>query len=581
MPDAKAGSRTPEPKDHTHAVKETLISIAISFVMAFVFRGFVIEGFQIPTGSMAPTLLGKHMLIEDPADGYAWSVGPWDYIGGSAEHNPNPTPRQGGQRLSRDRTTPPVKVNNPITGAELIREDQPTRAGDRIFVIKYLEGLHDPERWDVLVFKNPSTRENYIKRLVGLPDEQVALVDGDVFARPFVQGQTATAGLDAWTSDGWQVQRKSERTQREMFQPVYDARYNPVNPGPEHRSPWVPDAPAMWQGLRDRQEQTFEGTGATTLAWSDAFEITDWYPYNQNPTSVQFARDQLPVLYPVSDIAVSLSFEPGDGAASAAVSPTIRARGREFRARVASGSAVIELRELDPDTAGTLGEPGPWVQVDTGESPAFGAGTPVDIEFWHVDQALWLFVDGDLVAGGPPKGEDTRGAYEMGPADRVLASTGEPLAELLERPGLSDARIGPSVLADPTLYRKPGLSWSFTGGPFTIRRMTVKRDIHYQLSPGGMRRLQPTFGSDPAYFPTLGPDQFFVCGDNSPSSKDGRLWTKHDGGPDPWVATQFDDSVGTLDRDLIVGRAFIVYFPAPLRAGRLPIPDTGRVRWIW
>ena len=34
----------------------SLTSIMISFIVALVFRGFVIEGFQIPTGSMGPTL---------------------------------------------------------------------------------------------------------------------------------------------------------------------------------------------------------------------------------------------------------------------------------------------------------------------------------------------------------------------------------------------------------------------------------------------------------------------------------------------------------------------------------------------
>ena len=42
-------------------VKEVVESIAIAFVLAFVFRAFVVEAFVIPTGSMAPTLLGKHM----------------------------------------------------------------------------------------------------------------------------------------------------------------------------------------------------------------------------------------------------------------------------------------------------------------------------------------------------------------------------------------------------------------------------------------------------------------------------------------------------------------------------------------
>ena len=40
--------------------RETIESIAIAFVLAFLFRTFEAEAFVIPTGSMAPTLLGQH-----------------------------------------------------------------------------------------------------------------------------------------------------------------------------------------------------------------------------------------------------------------------------------------------------------------------------------------------------------------------------------------------------------------------------------------------------------------------------------------------------------------------------------------
>ena len=43
---------------------------------------------------------------------------------------------------------------------------------------------------------------------------------------------------------------------------------------------------------------------------------------------------------------------------------------------------------------------------------------------------------------------------------------------------------------------------------------------------------------------------------------------------------QIDNTVGVVHRNLLVGRAFCVYFPAP-KPGSIPIPDAGRLRFIW
>jgi len=56
-------------------VKETLVSIIIAFILAFVFRAFVIEAFIIPTGSMAPTLLGFHKQVQCPSCRHEFALG--------------------------------------------------------------------------------------------------------------------------------------------------------------------------------------------------------------------------------------------------------------------------------------------------------------------------------------------------------------------------------------------------------------------------------------------------------------------------------------------------------------------------
>lgn len=72
--------------------------------------------------------------------------------------------------------------------------------------------------------------------------------------------------------------------------------------------------------------------------------------------------------------------------------------------------------------------------------------------------------------------------------------------------------------------------------------------------------------------------QYFMCGDNSAASLDSRLWDE----PSPWLAENFGSATaGVVPEELIVGRAFFVYFPSMNRERGFPIPDFGRLRWIW
>src|SRR2546426_2088885 len=55
-------------------IKETIESILIAFILAFIFRAFVVEAFVIPTGSMATTLLGAHMRFTCRECGYTFDT---------------------------------------------------------------------------------------------------------------------------------------------------------------------------------------------------------------------------------------------------------------------------------------------------------------------------------------------------------------------------------------------------------------------------------------------------------------------------------------------------------------------------
>ena len=134
-----------------------------------------------------------------------------------------------------------------------------------------------------------------------------------------------------------------------------------------------------------------------------------------------------------------------------------------------------------------------------------------------------------------------------------------------------------SPLADADQYvpSRPKVSITVRGGPVTLRRVELDRDVYYQAAT--FENGSPGLGTHPDKLVELKADQFFVLGDNSASSKDGRLWNIID----PWVADQIDPTIGVVPRDLVLGKAFFVYFPSPFSAfGVVPVPDIGRVRPI-
>lgn len=537
----------------SESVKDTLISIVIAFTLAFVFRGFVIEAFVIPTGSMAPTLMGAHMQFRGPSTGYSWPVGPWDNQPYSAmQSGPNGTA---------------VVVHDPISGEEVIQPNVPLRSGDRILVLKYLYTLMEPSRYDVVVFKNPTDpSQNYIKRLIGLPGEEIALVDGDVFTRPASHGPD-DPGKSLWAQAGWHIARKEHTEQMAVWQTVFDSGYAPPD-GAALNSPWNTDDKGAWdfgpnvytckattrtELFFDRTKRRFAGRTPYSRQRYETWSIDDRYAYDEGPAG-DFQRGS--AQFPVSDVRMRLGIEPTDGSAGPRVEALIRARGMDFQASINGTTAALAWREH----AGEAGVLGKWENLATAQIAPLRAGRVTDVEFWHSDQSLKLYIDGVLVA---------RHDYDWSPAERIAAATGRDLGRIMaEKSG------SPNPLADDTLYRAPDIRWSFSGAPFRLHRVGIDRDLHYQPRPATDGK-GPALATSPSAPLVLNGNQFFCCGDNSPQSLDGRLWGK----PEPWVAYEFDNAPGVVPRDLMLGKAFFVYWPAPhWRA--VPIPDFGKMRFI-
>jgi len=526
-----------------HSISETIQSLVVAFVLAMAFRGFVLEGFIIPTGSMAPTLMGQHTLWRSPQTGYEFRVDNGDVarakIGaGNRVGNPIYDPMMG----------PRADDLEMLTVAEALRL---SRMGDRILIVKAMYPFFEPQRWDVVVFKNPQDptgpAQNYIKRLVGLPDEKIWFCDGDVFAGP----------ADVPGLEGYQVCRKPEHVQRAVWQDVYDSDYIPAGDDPsglfrEVASPWYGD---NWQ-TEARRVYRCDIAELSVLRWDNSRRpIDDDTSYNMLGTQER--------RFPVSDLRVAADITPDqDGLA---MTFELEARGHVFQFLVADGRATVRMR---PE-----GSHDDWAMSESAGCPGLEAGSTAFVEFWHVDQSMAIYTSGERVV---------EMAYEWAPRDRLERATDRTLA------GASTA------LMSPTAYREPSVRWIFEGSPVSLARVRLDRDLFYQpmklgqpqgrkaTLPGyedAVRRDTPGFGTHPEKPAVLGPDHFLMCGDNSPASHDSRAWGK----PDALVAHQIDDHPFVVHRKLVLGKAWVVYFPAPygLSDDGVPfIPDFGRLRFI-
>lgn len=168
-----------------NAIAETAQSIFPMVAAITIFRSFLYEPFQIPSGSMLPTLLvGDFILVEK------YSYG----------------------------------VKDPVWRNQLVNVD-------------------DPERGDVAVFKYPhDTNIDFIKRVVGLPGDTIVYRNKEVYIKPRCKsGEQNPAGLkcNEFTKISRQIVNQDEfqlagiaqiRATEELAGVTHDILINPAMP---------------------------------------------------------------------------------------------------------------------------------------------------------------------------------------------------------------------------------------------------------------------------------------------------------------------------------------------------------------
>ncbi|HUG90101.1 MAG TPA: signal peptidase I, partial [Planctomycetaceae bacterium] len=255
-PDASGSAGSRAVSRGRRELRETMEAIAVAFVLAFLFRTFEAEAFVIPTGSMAPTLFGRHKDVECPECGYRFQAGASEEVDSQ------------GSYLLPGRRIHYAACPNCRFAVDVL--DEPAFTGDRILVNKFPYEIGDPSRWDVFVFKYPEDpKTNYIKRLVGLPDETIEIRQGDLYRR-----------MPDGTS---QILRKDDPDkQRELQIPVYEndfperslhqhgwpQRWAPMTPGnaADDLAGWTETA-SGWQPQPDRSFEIAAEVSAGGSRW--------------------------------------------------------------------------------------------------------------------------------------------------------------------------------------------------------------------------------------------------------------------------------------------------------------------------
>jgi signal peptidase I len=612
----------------TSGQRETVEAFVVAFVLALLFRAFVAEAFVIPTGSMAPTLMGAHKDIECDQCNQRFQVG------ASKERR---GPNQDDSVVAC--ICPNCRVVNNLDLAG--NRNDATFNGDRILVSKFAYTLSNPERWDVIVFKFPGNpKQNYIKRLVGLPEEALSIQHGDIFvapqdgSRPEVMVQKPADKLLAMKHHVYDTDHQSDL----LIKAGYPSRFQPWREGA------VQPPADSWQVERSEdglvatvdpgdQSEThwlrYFHRWPTDIEWDAAANgrplnsvdpyssrlITDFYAYDcyitvssgevyqQTPSNARMSRgvdfeasyeSGGPLsqfggrarfgergfadegLHWVGDLIVESDVQPS-GECKELLLELIEA-GVQYQCRIDLETGVASLAILDGEQSRPFS--GGAVRVE-GVTTA-RAGNSFSVRYSNCDDQLLLWVNNKLIEFDGPTVFDARqfrpselnypryqkGSHPLDASPVGIAVRGG--AATIDRVRIDRDKY--YVATDNSSF---GIFDYDMNALISAQRDISFRDIQQVMAdpdaweqfPGWQTRRKVTF--------ELQKDQFFPMGDNSPESLDARCWAGTKLGarlPDRFRDQAYAFAEASyVPRDLLVGKALVVFWPHPWNA---PIPFT-------
>lgn len=540
---ADAADKPKGPSDPILANRETVESIVVAVILALLFRAFIAEAFVIPTGSMAPTLMGRHVDVWCDECKYHYTAS------ASTERDPSTDAKTG--QLVVDSRCPNCGFRKPLDRSFWSNEN--SFSGDRIIVSKFAYELGDPRRWDVIVFKNPQmAQQNFIKRLIGLPGEKILISGGNIYIAP--PGETRL-----------QIARKPDDKLLAMLQIVHDSDYPAVE---LRKAGW----PARWQplGHDDLWKSDEVGTSYTLAAadedallryhhfdpsegdWGAALDgqtpqldpdwrgrlISDFYAYNSSRAINEKYGDNTPDFrdnspgyghYWVDDLALECEVQIAE-ATGDIVLDLVRA-GNHYTCRIdaKTGTATASIQGKDGKAIGLSDQELASVTASTSVK---GAGS-YRLRLSNVDHELRLWVNGWAVPFQQPATYQSE--RQVLPDVDSLDGDVAPVGVGGKNQALTVKHL--RVLRDK--YYIAGAyedEYGFGNANELMITEVLGRPVASQIEQLLSRRQEVEF--------QLEEDQFLPLGDNSPASSDARYWSEH-----------------YVDRRLLVGRAIFIYWP--------------------
>lgn len=524
-PDESKTPATEKKPVKQEGVRETVEAVAIAFILAFVFKTFEAEAFVIPTGSMAPTLFGRHKEVTCPGCGVFYTVG------ASQEIN-----QDSGILHSRINKSecPNCRRPNSIL-------DAPVFNGDRIVVNKEVSRYR---RFDVVVFKNPEEPHvNYIKRLVGLPGETIRIRQGDIQMRRS-------------ESEPWVTQRKEDPgIQRDIQLMLYDDQHPPkelINAGAEER--WMPasfdaDVTDMggWPKTQNAWTADLETRTYTVKANDDA---PQWLRYRhlaagENHWNSAALGEISPKLtaklvgdfcgfnastdgssdneaYWVKDLTLDCDVDLQDVTEASRLMIEITQGVRSLRCVIQPANGKVELQQV----AHSAAESDSPVVLCSADSALKGAGQ-YSITMACVDDRICLWIDDELVPLGDAALLETP-AINL-PTFRDMAPIGIAAQKL-------SGTVSNLAIKRDIYYRNDVLAYTAASASEPMDREKIDevpwgRDLESALrDPDQYAKLYERFVTEQEnrygamqHF-VLSDDEYLMFGDNSPASQDSRLF---------------------------------------------------------